>query len=129
MSQKTNWMGMWNTRPAVYRSKALTQAQIKELPKKCRIILRENKFHRSNNDGTPRFVFCFADAEASDAISFEIEDYSTEIQQLRQTLEDIAHDLDDAISDASIFVDREDIDPYSVWCCLRRIREKIKIDN
>ena len=129
MSQKTNWMGLWNTRPAVYRSKALTQAQIKELPKKCRLILRENKFHRSNDDGTPRFVFCFADAEASDTISFELEDYSTGMQQLKQTLEEIAHDLDNAISNVSVFVDREDIDPYSVFCCLIKIREKIKFDN
>ena len=94
MSQKTTWMGLWNTRPAVYRSKAITKKQIQELPAKTRIVLRENKFHKSNDDGTPRFVFCFADGEASEAISFEMEDYSDILDELKQ----VAAMLDEAIS-------------------------------
>ena len=118
MGQKTDWMGLWNTRPAVYRSKPMTQAQIKALPSKCRIVLRENKFHKSNDDGTPRFVFCFADAETSDAISFKMENYSDILDQLIS----VADALDNAIDDASSFVDKEDLDAYSVWCCLKNIR-------
>lgn len=125
MGQKTDWMGLWNTRPAVYRSKPMTQAQIKALPSKCRIVLRENKFHKSNDDGTPRFVFCFADAETSDAISFKMENYSDILDQLIS----VADALDNAIDDAKSFVDKEDLDAYSVWCCLKNIREKINIDN
>ena len=89
MGTKSEWLGLWNTRSAVYQSKALTQKQIKELPKKCRVILRYNKFHRGNDDITPKFVFSFCDAETSEAISFGVEDYSDKLDILINGLNNI----------------------------------------
>ena len=86
---KSEWLGLWQTRQGVYRSKALTQEQIKNLPKKSRVVLRYNKYHKSNDDITPKFVFSFCDAETSDAISFETEDYSTKIDTLIEGLNEI----------------------------------------
>lgn len=123
MSQKSEWIGLWNTRPAVYRSKALTKQQIEDLPSKCRIVLRENKFHRANDDGTPRFVFCFADADASETISFKNENYHSEIQQLER----VAVALDNAIYQARCLGD-DQVDAYDVWRLLTEIREKIDIE-
>ena len=86
---KSNYMGLWAGRTGWYCSKAMTQKQISELPKKCRIILRENKYHKNNEDGTPRFIFAFADAETSDAICFEVEDYQDKMGELREAISSI----------------------------------------
>ena len=83
---KTNYMGLWAGRTVWYCSKAMTQKQISELPKKCRIILRENKYHKNNSDGTPRFIFAFADAETSNAICFETEDYQDKLDEIQETV-------------------------------------------
>ena len=81
---KTNYMGLWAGRTAWYCSKAMTQKQISELPKKCRIILRENKYHKNNSDGTPRFIFAFADAETRNAICVETEDYQDSLDEIQE---------------------------------------------
>ena len=47
---KSNYMGLWAGRTGWYCSKAMTQKQIRELPEKCRIILRENKYHKNNKE-------------------------------------------------------------------------------
>lgn len=79
---KTNWEGLWQSKTAVYRSKPLTQAQIKELPKKSRLIVRYNKFHTNNDGTTPKFVFCFADAQDADAITLDFIEQEKEETQL-----------------------------------------------
>ena len=84
---KTNWEGLWQSKTAVYRSKPLTQAQIKELPKKSRLIVRYNKFHTNNDGATPKFVFCFADAEDADAIALDFIEQEKEETQLYVPLE------------------------------------------
>ena len=86
---KSNYMGLWAGRTGWYRSKAMTQKQIRELPKKCRIILRENKYHKNNEDGTPRFIFAFADAETSNAICFEVEDYQDKVDELQDKVDEL----------------------------------------
>lgn len=86
---KSNYMGLWAGRTGWYCSKSMTQKQIRELPEKCRIILRENKYHKNNKDGTPRFIFAFADAGTSDAICFEVEDYQNKIDELRGAISSI----------------------------------------
>lgn len=73
---KTEYLGLWKTRTAWYRSQVLSKEQIQNLPPKTRILLRENNRHQNNDDGTPRFIFSFADEQTADSISFEIEEYS-----------------------------------------------------
>ena len=70
---KTKFEGLWKTRTAVYRSKPLTKKELQELPAKVRLIVRENKYHENNDDGTPRFVFTFADAGEAASIALERE--------------------------------------------------------
>ena len=38
MGVKSNWMGLWKQREGLYKSYALTQEQIKKLPKKNKNI-------------------------------------------------------------------------------------------
>ena len=70
---KTKFEGLWKTRKAVYVSKPFTQKQLKELPKKFRLVVRYNKFYQSDT-ARPKFVFSFMDAEEAEAFMFEFEE-------------------------------------------------------
>lgn len=89
MGKKSEFLGLWNTRQAWYQSKALTKKQLQELPKKVRVIMRYNKYHKGNDSRTPKFVFSFADAETAEAICFKMEDYTSEIDEVKERLETI----------------------------------------
>jgi len=66
---KTEYEGLWLGRTAWYVSKPFTKKKLQEMPAKFRLIVRENKFHKNNKDGTPRFIFAFADAETANRIT------------------------------------------------------------
>ena len=76
---KTKWEGLWNTRQAVYVSKPFTQKQVKEMPKKFRLVVRYNKYYQSDS-GRPKFVFSLMDADEAEAFAFEFED-GEEVQE------------------------------------------------
>lgn len=92
---KTNWIGLWKSKSrkdkAVYSSPALTQSQIKELPKKCRIVLMRNRY-KNENGTSPEYVFSFMDAQDYEAITIsqKEEDYMDKLNLLREGLEVIA---------------------------------------
>lgn len=76
---KTKYEGLWPGRTAWYISKPFTKQQVKDMPNKFRLIIRENKYHKNNSDGTPRFIFAFADAEtAKETALFQFEDEESE---------------------------------------------------
>jgi len=69
-SSKTAYEGLWKGKTAWYISKGFTKKQLKEMPNKFRLIVRENKYHKNNDDGTPRFIFSFVDAETANDLRF-----------------------------------------------------------
>ena len=85
---KTDWIGLWQSRKAVYCSKPLLQEQILALPKKSRLVLRYNKFYHADSN-KPRFVLTFADAEAYDAIAFETSEYRSVHALFKDAIEEI----------------------------------------
>ena len=124
MGVKSNWMGLWKQREGLYKSYALTQEQIKKLPKKTRILLRYNKFYEADSN-RPKFVFSFADAEAAESISFELQDYSgvsENVKRAKELIESALHDIrtcqecyldlryDDGSADTSLYRAREALD-------------------
>lgn len=67
--EKTQWQGLWKTRKAVYRSQVIKK---KDIPPYARLIVRFNKNYHSDTD-RPKFVFCFANGKAEQAITLERE--------------------------------------------------------
>lgn len=75
---KTEWLGLWgNYYKNGFVSQALTQKQIKALPKKCKIYVNENQFYEEGGN-KPKFVFCFSDAKDADEIHFSTEETTNE---------------------------------------------------
>ena len=68
---RTKYEGLWKGRTAWYISKGFTKQQLSQMPSKFRLIIRENRYHKSNADGTPRFIFSFADAEDANDLVIE----------------------------------------------------------
>lgn len=90
---KTNYMGLWKQeRAGWYCSKAFTKKQLQELPAKCRLVLRYNKYHKPQENNTPKFIFTFADAESSQNLC--------DIQQLEDTAEnDVIEELKEKLKE------------------------------
>lgn len=96
---KTNYMGLWKQeRAGWYCSKAFTRKQLQELPARCRLVLRYNKYHKPQENNTPKFVFTFADAESSqnlcDIQQLEDMSFSDLVEQLKE-IRRYANQLDD----------------------------------
>lgn len=68
---ETKYEGLWKGRTAWYVSKPFTKKQLEKMPKQFRLIIRENKYHKNNDDGTPRFIFSFVDGNAANEFIFE----------------------------------------------------------
>ena len=66
-SERTNWNGLWKNREGVYSGQIIAK---KDIPPYSRLIIRYNKFYKKDSN-LPRFVFCFANGEASKAITME----------------------------------------------------------
>lgn len=66
-SERTNWNGLWKNREGVYSGQTIAK---KDIPPYSRLIIRYNKFYEKDSN-LPRFVFCFANGEASKAITME----------------------------------------------------------
>lgn len=71
MSKKTEWQGLWKQRNGLYTGKKLLKKDLQELPTGTHLIIRYNKFYEADTN-KPRFVYCFADKEATDKISADI---------------------------------------------------------
>lgn len=81
MSVKTNWIALWKQREGLYVTKAITQNQIKELPKKCRIYVRYNKFYHADTN-RPKFILCFSDASELTPIELKTEQCEEEMHYI-----------------------------------------------
>lgn len=67
--EKTSWQGLWKARKSVYKSQVIRK---KDIPAFARLIVRYNKFYSADSQ-RPRFVFCFANGKAEQAITMERE--------------------------------------------------------
>ena len=87
-------------------------------------MLRYNKFYEADSN-RPKFVFSFADAEAAESISFELQDYSgvsENVKRAKELIESALHDIrtcqecyldlayDDGSADASLYRARAALD-------------------
>lgn len=72
-SVKTQWLGLWKNRDAVYSGQVIKKADI---PSYSRLIVRYNKFYEKDSN-KPMFVYCFANGDAANAITVkaDTEDY------------------------------------------------------
>ena len=97
---KYKYNGLWKGETLWYISKGFSKTQlIKTMPNKFRLIVRENKFHKSNDDGTPRFVFSFVDAETAEELRFGKPDTLTEmVEELAEVMRQGKHNADHIIS-------------------------------
>ena len=68
MSERTEWLALWRNRQGVYSGQVFKK---KDIPPHSRLIVHYNKFYNSANPHSPRFVFCFASGEVSEAITME----------------------------------------------------------
>ncbi len=105
---KSEYLGLWKGRTAWYISKPITQQQIKEMPKKTRIILRYNKCYEAKSN-KPKFIFAFADAKTADAIVFETEDYSDKLEEALDTIR--------KVQDLAYWGDMDGYDPSAKDAC------------
>lgn len=86
-STKTEWKGLWFKREGVYSGEVLKKSDI---PPYARLILRYNKFYEKGSN-RPKFVYCFANGDAADAITLkqETEEYVS-FSELTDKLEELA---------------------------------------
>ena len=83
---KTKWEGLWNNREGVYSGRVIKKADI---PAYARLILRYNKYYEKDGN-RPRFVYCFANGDAADAITLEQEtDDQMTLEEAENLLEKI----------------------------------------
>ena len=68
VNEKTKWYGLWNNREGVYSGQVIKKSDI---PAYARIVLRYNKFYEKDSK-RPRFVYCFANGDAANAITMEV---------------------------------------------------------
>lgn len=88
---KSQYEGLWKSeRTGWYCSKPMTQADIKKLPKKCRILMRYNKYYEKDSN-KPNFIFAFADAEGMEAVTIESDkkEYVSELDSIKSKLSEI----------------------------------------
>lgn len=71
MSKKTGWQGLWKQRDGLYAGKKILKKDLQELPTGTHLIIRYNKFYEADTN-RPKFVYCFADKEATDKISVDL---------------------------------------------------------
>ena len=90
MNEKTKWLGLWKNRSGVYSGRTIKKADI---PPYTRIIVRYNKFYEKDSN-KPKYVYCFANGEASDAITVETTkgEYITmrEADEMKEKVESLA---------------------------------------
>lgn len=73
MGKSMRYEGLWKGSTSWYVSKGFTKKQLEEMPKKFRLVLRENRYHKNNEDGTPRFIFGFVDADKAEEFRYGVE--------------------------------------------------------
>lgn len=88
---KTEWLGLWETqRDGVYCSSAIRKGDI---PAYASVIVRDNMYYQQGGN-RPRFVFCFAVADAARAITVKqskdeyasFEELSEHLAELKQRI-------------------------------------------
>ena len=61
----TKWEGLWLQEGSSYSGYPIKKS---EIPKYTRLIVRHNKYWKKDNEPpTPRYVYCFADADGYEA--------------------------------------------------------------
>lgn len=71
MSKKTGWQGLWKQRDGLYAGKKILKKDLQELPTGTHLIIRYNRFYEAGTS-RPKFVYCFADKEATDKMSADL---------------------------------------------------------
>lgn len=89
---KTQWIGLWRTRPNTYRSQFLKIPDIKrmyaEIGKGARLVMVRNRSHKSDEcDNRPAFILSIVDGECSDTIALINEEYTTDLIKAEKTIE------------------------------------------
>ena len=64
---KSNYEGLWKSSSGWYVSAPFKKKDWNEMPKSFRIILKQNRYWKKNDDGSkrPRFIFSFVDGKTA----------------------------------------------------------------
>lgn len=90
---KTSWEGLWLQGKDVYSGKTIKKSDI---PAYAKLIIQPNKYWKEGSS-RPKYVYCFANGDAGNAITLErskeelasIQDLQNRIAELEEQIEDM----------------------------------------
>ena len=89
--KQTEWYGLWKN-GGVYSGYTMKKA---DSPPYSKIVLRFNKFYKKDS-GRPRFQYCFANGDATRALTVELSDEEAEtIAALKARIAELEEQIDD----------------------------------
>lgn len=90
MIERTEWEGLWCQKTGIYAGKTIKKADI---PAYSRLIIKVNRYYKKDTN-RPKFVFCFANADAEHAITMT---KTTETLQTEKELRERIAELEEQI--------------------------------